>query len=71
MYVDVQIDAEYKLEIIPEKASNVDKFELSVAVRWVRSEGYSCSIGFNVQASPKGKLFQRYVDYLDWRSSGS
>jgi hypothetical protein len=69
MFADVQLGVEYRLEIIPEAASNVEQFDLTIEVRWIHSEGYACSIGFAVLASPKGKLFQRYVDYLAWRSS--
>jgi hypothetical protein len=69
MFVDVQVGKKYKLEIVPEAASKVDKFDLTIEVRWIHSEGYACSLGFTILASPKGKLFQRYVDYLAWRSS--
>jgi hypothetical protein len=40
-----------------------------VEARWVRGGDYSCEVGFSITASPKGKAFQRYVDYLSWRSS--
>jgi hypothetical protein len=69
MFVDVKSGDAYNIEIIPEKASNIEQFVLPVEVRWVRPDGYSCDIGFTVLASPKGKSFQRYVDYLTWRSS--
>ncbi|MDR2185891.1 MAG: PilZ domain-containing protein [Treponema sp.] len=69
MFADVQTGTEYTLEIIPEAASNVEKFDLTIEIRWIHYEGYACSVGFNILASPKGKLFQRYVDYLAWRSS--
>ncbi|MDR2020073.1 MAG: PilZ domain-containing protein [Treponema sp.] len=69
MFADVQTGMQYKLEVVPEAASNVESFDLTIEVRWIHSEGYACSIGFAILASPKGKLFQRYVDYLAWRSS--
>jgi hypothetical protein len=66
--VNIQLDTVYKMEIIPEAASNVGSFELSVESRWIHMGGYSCEMGFMISSFPKGKLFQRYVDYLSWRS---
>jgi hypothetical protein len=68
-YADIQPGIRYKLVIMPESASKIGDFELSVESKWIRSGGYSCEIGFSILESPKGKLFQRYVDYLTWRSS--
>lgn len=68
-YVDIKPNRVYKIEVIPETAANTGKFELTAEARWVRVSDSSCVAGFLITASPKGKLFQRYVDYLDWRSS--
>jgi hypothetical protein len=70
-YIDVQLNTQYKLEIIPEGASGIGSFELSVEAKWIRTGAYSSEVGFRIIASPKGKTFQRYVDYLAWRSSVS
>jgi hypothetical protein len=69
MHIDIQIKFPYKIEVLPETASAIDKFDLSVESCWIRAGGYSREIGFLITASPKGKLFQRYVDYLVWRSA--
>ncbi|MDR1373618.1 MAG: PilZ domain-containing protein [Treponema sp.] len=69
MFADVQTGTKYKLEVIPEAASNVEQFDLTIEIRWIHYEGYACSVGFTILASPKGKLFQHYVDYLAWRAS--
>jgi hypothetical protein len=69
VYADVQPGSQYQLEIEPEEASHIGSFELSVERKWVRSGGYSTEVGFSIIASPKGKQFQRYVDYLTYRSS--
>jgi hypothetical protein len=69
MYIDIKPETEYKLEIIPEAATQIGSFELIVSSRWIKTSAYSCEIGFAVIASPKGKLFQRYVDYISWRSA--
>jgi hypothetical protein len=65
----IQTDTEYQLVIQPEKASRIGNFQLMVEQKWMRNEGYATEIGFIITASPKGKQFQRYVDYLAYRSS--
>jgi hypothetical protein len=67
---DIQPDGEYVLEVMPEAASRIGRFELAVKVVWIRPSGYSGDVGFTITTSPKGKLFQRYVDYLSWRDAG-
>jgi hypothetical protein len=67
--VDIQPDIHYQLEIIPEKTSHIGNFELTVERKWIRSGDYSSEIGFFIVASPKGRQFQRYVDYLSYRST--
>ena len=66
---EIKPETVYQLEIMPEKNAKIDNFVLEVEVIWLRSEGNSGVIGFNVVASPKGKEFQYYVDYLAYRSS--
>ena len=68
-YVEIKPNARYKLKIIPEDASGIDSFFLSVEGKWegVRAGSFEC--GFNIIESPRGKQFQRYVDYLSWRYS--
>jgi hypothetical protein len=61
---DILPNTQYKLEVIPEKELRIDRFELLVERKWIRSDGYSTDVGFVIDASPKGKHFQDYVDYL-------
>jgi hypothetical protein len=68
---DVQPNARYQLKIKPEGVSHIGSFELEVECKWVRSDGYAAEMGFVITASPKGKKFQRYVDYLAYRHSRS
>ena len=65
-YVNIIPNTCYTLEIMPESASNIAAFDLSVESNWVRQENYSCEIGFSIIESPKGKQFQHYVDFLSW-----
>ncbi|WP_100217116.1 PilZ domain-containing protein [Treponema primitia] len=69
MFVDIKPNTQCKLQILPDSAAKIAPFELQVESRWVRSGGYSCEIGFTITVSPKGRDFQRYVDYLAWRST--
>ncbi|MDR1970932.1 MAG: PilZ domain-containing protein [Treponema sp.] len=69
--VDIQLDIPYILEIIPESAAKIGQFDIEVKAVWIREMGYSGEVGFTITASPKGKLFQRYVDYLSWREDHS
>ena len=69
-YADIQKGSRYSLAIEPESAAKIGGFELSVECVWIRSGGYSTELGFGVTASPKNaKQFQRYVDYLTYRTS--
>jgi hypothetical protein len=65
----IQAEARYQLEIQPERVSGIDNFQLTVERRWIRNEGYTTEIGFAITASPKGKQFQHYIDYLEYRGS--
>ncbi|AEF83501.1 PilZ domain-containing protein [Leadbettera azotonutricia] len=69
MYIDIKPNTQYKIEVTPETSAKIGNFELLGESKWVRTSGYSCEIGFAILESPKGRAFQRYVDYLNWRSS--
>jgi hypothetical protein len=71
MFVDVKLNAHYKVQILPDSAAKIDPFDLFVESRWAHASGYSCEIGFAITMSPKGRDFQRYVDYLAWRSTAT
>jgi hypothetical protein len=64
---NMQLDTAYVLEVIPEAGAKIGRFELEAQAVWIYPAGYSGDVGFRITASPKGKLFQRYVDYLSWQ----
>ena len=68
VFLDIKPGSRHIIEIIPEKTAKIGNFELSAESVWIHSGGYSTEFGFFILESPKGKLFRRYVDYLDWRS---
>jgi len=67
--VSIEPSVQYQLEIKPEKDSHIGAFDLTVDCKWVRNDGHGTELGFGIIASPKGKQFQYYVDYLAYRHS--
>ena len=67
VFMDIKLNERYKMEILPEDISKIGSFEIMVEVLWTRMSGYFFEAGFTIVESPKGKQFQRYVDYLSWR----
>jgi hypothetical protein len=69
MRPEINTGKNYKMSIFPEENSGIGSFELVVKCKWIRTVDYSCNMGFDIVQSPRGKTFQRYVDYLSWRSA--
>ena len=63
----IELNVRFKVEITPEEAAKIGPFDLTVESKWIRVGNQSFEVGFIIIESPKGKLFQRYVDYLAWR----
>ena len=61
----------HEIRIKPEKASHTGEFRFQAECKWIRRTDHSCEMGFNVTASPTGKFFQNYVDYLTYHSTHS
>jgi hypothetical protein len=68
MQINIKPGSQFRMEVICEAVSRIEKFDLQVESIWVRSGDYSCEVGFAIVASPTGKQFQHYVDYLSFRS---
>jgi hypothetical protein len=69
MHAEIKQDSKNKITIYPEETAGIGNFELTVECKWIHSGSYSCDFGFTIIESPKGRAFQRYVDYLSWRPS--
>jgi hypothetical protein len=69
VYADIEPGGRFQMEIEPEKSAKIGNFTFFVENIWLRFSGYSVEMGFNIIASPKGKHFQRYVDYLTYRAA--
>lgn len=59
----------YKIIIYPEDASQIDPFEITGESRWNRAGYDAFESGFFFRSSPSGKAFERYLDYLAWRTN--
>jgi hypothetical protein len=70
MNIEAVPDTRYAITILPEAAAHIGGFELTVVLRWIHPGMDACELGFFIEESPKGKQFQRYVDYLSYYSSG-
>jgi hypothetical protein len=68
MFIDIKPGAQFSMEVICESASKIENFDIRIETKWVRKGDSSCEIGFAIIASPVGKQFQNYVDYLSFRS---
>ena len=68
MPIDVKPGTQYEIEIFPEEVSGIGIFEILAETKWIHVSDNSMELGFGILESPKGKHFQRYVDYLAWRS---
>jgi len=66
---DIQPNTRYQLIVKPERGSHIGSFQLEVECKWIRKDYYAAELGFAIVASPKGKKFQRYVDYLAYHHS--
>ena len=69
MHVDIHENSEYSITICPEDNAGIGNFDILADCKWINSGSYSCDIGFCVKKSPGKRDFERYVDYLSWRSS--
>jgi hypothetical protein len=66
--INVEKGKHYTLHIKPESSANIGEFEVDAEACWVKARDCACEAGFSIAESPKGKAFQRYVDYLAYRS---
>ena len=66
--ISIKPEEKYKLNIRPEKAAHVGNFNIEVECKWIQKRNNSLDIGFQITVSPSGKDFQKYVDYLAYKS---
>ena len=69
--LNIKTGEEYQIEIEPERALHISKFQFQAECKWIQSIGDTTELGFDIISSPKGKQFQNYVDFLECLSYNS
>jgi len=67
--VNMKPDEVYQITVSPEGEAKISNFFIHAKCRWIHKTDSSCEIGFQITISPKGKDFQKYVDYLSCHSN--
>jgi Fe-S cluster assembly ATPase SufC len=63
-FIDVIPNGKYTLAIIPEKESNIDKFEIDIISKWVKIKRNGTESGFIIVLPPGSKMVEEYIEYL-------
>jgi hypothetical protein len=68
-FLDMVPKTRYVLCIVPEQEANIEKFELDVESRWIRTSKRFSESGFVVIVRPNNMKLEQYVDYLSRRDA--
>jgi hypothetical protein len=63
-FVEIIPNGKYTLAIIPEKESNVDKFEVDIISKWVKIKKSGTESGFIIVLPPGSRIVEEYIAYL-------
>ena len=63
-FIDIEPNSPYVIAIIPEKETNIEKFQLEIESRWVRLNKSKMESGFSVIVPFEKKEFQEYLEFL-------
>ena len=63
-YINIEPNSPYVVAIIPEKETNVEKFQLEIESRWVKLNKSKMESGFSVLVPFNKKEFKEYLEYL-------
>jgi hypothetical protein len=63
-FVDVIPNGKYTIAIIPEKESDIDKFEVDIISKWVKMKKSGTESGFIMVVPPGSKMVEAYIEYL-------
>lgn len=67
-YIDIEPNSPYVIAIIPEKETNIEKFQLEIQSRWVKLNKSQMESGFSILVPFDEKEFKDYLDYLAQKS---
>ena len=63
-FINVEPNSSYVIAIIPEKETNLKKFQLEIESRWVKINKSKMESGFSVMVPFNQKEFNEYLEYL-------
>ena len=63
-FIDIEPNSPYVIAIIPEKETNLEKFQLEIESRWIKLNKSKMESGFSVIVPFEKKEFQDYLEYL-------
>jgi len=63
-YLDIEPNSSYIIAVIPEKESNLKKFQIEIESRWVKVNKLKMESGFSVLVPFNEREFSDYLNYL-------
>ena len=63
-YIDIEPNSSYVIAVIPEKESNIEKFQMEIESRWVKINKHKMESGFSVIVPFDENEFKDYLQYL-------
>jgi len=63
-YIDIEPKSSYIIAIIPEKETNIKKFQLEIESRWIKLSKSRMESGFQVLVPFNEKEFKEYLEFL-------
>ena len=63
-FIDIEPNSPYVVAIIPEKETNIKKFQLEIKSRWIKLNKSQIQSGFSVIVPFDEKGFKDYLEYL-------
>jgi hypothetical protein len=70
-FIEVIPNGQYTIAIIPEKESNIDKFEVDILSKWVKIRKDGTESGFIMVVPPGSKIVEGYIEYLKEKLTGA
>jgi hypothetical protein len=68
-FLDVVPKTRYIIDITPEKGAHIEKFELDIESRWIRTNKLFSESGFIIAIRPEDRRLEQYVEYLAKRAA--
>ncbi|MDR1587484.1 MAG: hypothetical protein LBS57_08525 [Treponema sp.] len=63
-FIDVIPNGKYTIAVMPEKESNIDKFDVEILSKWVKIKKSGTESGFIIILPPGSKIVEEYIEYL-------